>query len=485
MKKRIASSIHSRGKLLLVAICVSVGLGAFAVQALGSFGKAKNYAVGAGPSSVAIGDFKQCCNPDLAVTNSGSDTVSILLGNGGGSFDFFGKAKNYAVGDKPSSIAIGDFNRDGKRDLAVTNSGSGTVSILWGSGTGQFFRAATDFAVGADPESVAVGDFNGDGNPDLAVANRAPATVSILLGNGAGSFGAATDFAVGAKPVSVAVGYFNHDDKLDLATADFTGGTGNVSVLLGNGDGTFGPATKFTAGDRPASVAVGYFNNDRQADLAVANSGSADVSILLGNGDGTFRNTKNFPAGNRPESIAVGDLNLDRKPDLAVANSGSAGVSILLGCRTCHGTEPVKNRDGTFAAPKHFRVGTEPSSVAIGNLNAGFNPDLAVANGGSKNVSILLNGGPSPRTLTLSYPRNNHRFTGRLRSSDPTCIRNQRVKVMRRRHGRDHKVGAANTTASGTYSISKQAGPGTYYARVRPWSACRAENSKTITLRRH
>ena len=147
------------------------------------------------------------------------------------------------------------------------------------------------------------------------------------------------------------------------------------------------------------------------------------------------------------------------------------GVSILLG-----------DGAGSFAAPKHFAAGTGATSVAIGNLNAGSNPDLAVANGASDNVSVLLNAGPSHRTLTLSYRASKHRFIGRLTSSDPTCIRSQRVRVLRRRSGPDRQVGSAISAANGTYRIGQSANPGTYYARVRAWSACRAERSKTVTI---
>jgi hypothetical protein len=157
--------------------------------------------------------------------------------------------------------------------------------------------------------------------------------------------------------------------------------------------------------------------------------------------------------------------------------SGFGHVSILLG-----------TGGGTFTAPRHLRVGaglSQPLSVAIGNLNAGSYPDLAVANGlnGSNNVSVLLNGGPGRRTLKLSHRGTSHRFTGRLSSWDPVCIRSQRVMVLRRRPGRDQNVGAATTGKSGTYSLRRNARRGAYYARVGSWSACRAESSKVISIR--
>jgi hypothetical protein len=132
---------------------------------------------------------------------------SVLLGNGMGSF---GTATSFAVGSTPRSVAVGDFNGDGRPDLATANGGSSNVSVLLGNGMGSF-GTATSFEVGSAPGSVAVGDFNGDGRPDLATANIGSSTVSVLLGNGTGSFGTATSFAVGLSPWSVAVGDFNAD----------------------------------------------------------------------------------------------------------------------------------------------------------------------------------------------------------------------------------------------------------------------------------
>jgi hypothetical protein len=180
-------------------------------------------------------------------------------------------------------VAVGDFNGDGKPDLAVANWNSNSVSVLLGNGDGSF-QAAQDFGAGISPESVAVGDFNGDGKPDLAVANFGSATVSVLLGNGDGSFRPAQDFVVGRGAYSVAVGDFNGDGKPDLAVANFW--STNVSVLLGNGDGSFQAAQNFGTGGYgsfPASVAVGDFNGDGKPDLAVANYYSNNVSVLINN----------------------------------------------------------------------------------------------------------------------------------------------------------------------------------------------------------
>src|ERR1039458_9200554 len=309
----------------------------------------------------------------------------------------------FAVGTNPWSAAVGDFNGDGKPDLAVANESSNNVTVLLGNGSGGFTAASgSPFAAGANPYSVAVGDFNGDGKPDLAVANYSSNNVTVLLGNGSGGFTAASGspFAAGILPVSVAGGGFNGDGKPDLALANY--GSNNVTVLLGNGSGGFTPASgsPFAVGTGPNSVAVGDFNGDGKPDLAVANSSSNNVTVLLGNGSGGFTAAAGSPfaVGARPYSVAVGDFNGDGNPDLAAANLDSDNVTVLLG-----------NGSGGFTAASGspFAVGTGPASVAVGDFNGDGKPDLAVANlyFTSNNVTVLLNTAPTitanPASMTF------------------------------------------------------------------------------------
>jgi hypothetical protein len=203
--------------------------------------------------------------------------VRVLLGQGDGTFL---PAQTFPAGSTPYSVAVGDFNGDAIPDLAVANSnalfvGTPSVSVLLGKGDGTFLPAK-NFPAGNTPYSVAVGDFNGDGKLDLAVANAYTSnTVSMLLGNGDGTFQPALNFPGGGA--SVAVADFNGDGKPDLALA-----RGTVRVLLGNGDGTLQTTNvSYVAGGSSSAVAVGDFNGDGVPDLAVANSGSNDVSILL------------------------------------------------------------------------------------------------------------------------------------------------------------------------------------------------------------
>src|SRR4028118_1111331 len=245
----------------------------------------------------------------------------------------FGAATNFPITYSLRKVATGDFNKDGNLDLAFATTGTNrNVSIALGDGTGKF-GAATNLNTSPPSDlatwSVAVADFNKDGNSDLVTANNATNNVSLLLGNGDGTFGTATYFGVGSNPNTVAVADFNGDGNSDLATANQY--SNNVSILPGNGNGTFGAATNLSVGSTPYFVVVGDFNKDGKSDLATANHGSSSVSILLQNANGTFAPATNFTVGNTPNYIAIGDFNGDMKPDIATSNESSNNVSILLG----------------------------------------------------------------------------------------------------------------------------------------------------------
>ena len=229
------------------------------------------------------------------------------------------------------ALAAGDFNNDGKPDLAVANLNS--VSIVLGNGDGSF-QPPVSYTVPDYAASVTVADLNGDGKLDLAVPSSG-GTVSILLGNGDGTFQPAVNYPAGYAPASVAVGDFNGDGKLDLAVANFgipccSGPRGSVAILLGNGDGTFQPPSHYAAGSNPLSIATADFNNDGKLDLAVSTDYSG-VQVLLGNGDGTFQPAVRYNVPAYAASLAIADFNNDGKPDLAVADT--AGVFDTAGER--------------------------------------------------------------------------------------------------------------------------------------------------------
>ena len=283
------------------------------------------------PVSVTSNDFNLDGKPDLAVGNDVTSTVSVLLGDGTGSF---GPKTDFATGMQPRSVISDDFNRDGHPDMVAANDGSDTVSVLLGDCTGRF-AAKTDFATGDQPRWVTSDDFNGDRDPDLAVANFSSDTVSVLLGDGTGSFGPKTDFATGSIPTSVTSEDFDGDGKPDLAVANLFSDT--ISILLGDGAGSFTLKGDFATDTGPYTVTSDDFNGDSRPDLAVANIGPLasigpnSISVLLGDGTGSFAASIDFATGSTSRSLTSDDFNRDSKPDLAVVNFDSDTFSILLG----------------------------------------------------------------------------------------------------------------------------------------------------------
>ena len=320
-------------------------------------------------NAIATGDFNSDGIPDLAMaSNSG---VSVALGKGDGTFR---PRVNYAVGGVPLFIAVADLNGDGHLDLVTANVGN-SISVLIGNGDGTY-KASVNYKVLGGPLSIAVGDFNGDGKPDLLVGCynfQYSSGLSLLLNNGDGTFGQAKNFDSSLAPTAVVAGDFNHDGKLDAATINRNG----VSVILGNGDGTFQAPVTYSTGEYPEGLAVGDLNGDGNLDLVVANysnSISGSVSILLGKGDGSFQTPEDILLPVGVFHVVLNDVNHDGKLDLLV---GGYAVVILKG-----------NGDGTFGPPDYYATGADaggpgsaPAIIAAADFNRDGNLDLAVGNG--------------------------------------------------------------------------------------------------------
>jgi hypothetical protein len=290
----------------------------------GGFNPPTTYAGVLGPGGVAVADLKGNGTLDLIVPSEtfATPVVNVMLGNGDGTF---GAPVGYSLNGGGGAVAVGDFNGDGKLDIAVEiqsyYGGPYGISILLGNGNGTFGSAST-FAA---PQSswIATGDFNGDGKLDLLSADWVNNTVSIRLGNGNGTFGAPLSYPTSSYPGFTAVGDFNGDGKLDFVVDDYWG----ITVWLGNGNGTFQTPVRYAAGGLGEQCVVGDFNGDGKLDIAVINGNI--VSVLYGNGDGTFGTPVNYPAGSSPQYAAVGDFNGDGKLDIAV--SQGSGMAVLLG----------------------------------------------------------------------------------------------------------------------------------------------------------
>jgi hypothetical protein len=356
----------------------------FAVLGVPQFSAPVSYAAGTYPGSIAVADFNGDGTPDLAIANAFSSTLTILLGRGDGTFAL---GIPVQTGGEPLAVAAGDLNGDGKIDLAVADFIDNVVLIYIGNGNGTFTLGASINA-GSAPADIAIADLNGDGKRDLVVVNGTRGstigqTVTVLPGNGNGSFGAAIAYATGASPYLVVVADFNGDGKPDLAVA--SGDSNAVWIHLGHGDGTFTLGGSYGAGSYPDALAVADFNGDGKLDLAVGNDFSNDVSILLGRGDGTFGAAIDFPAGAGPATVSVADFNGDGLPDLAIVNRFNDTIALLLG-----------NGDGAFQAPIAVLVGSQPKVAIAKDLNGDGKPDLVVTSAANSNVSVLLQTGSAP-----------------------------------------------------------------------------------------
>ena len=241
------------------------------------------YGVGKNPTSVVTGDLNGDGMADLITTNIGNDSLSILLGNGDGSFR---DPVTLRLPEQPRAVLLHDFNGDGRLDLAVANSGNHRVTILLGKGNGEFTKGQSYPAV-KTPVGLACGDFNGDKRPDLAVTLRNDKLL-ILLGEGDGTFRQKAVYEYGDTPTGIVTADLNEDGVLDLAVTQGGKMSNAVAILLGNGDGTFRPPALYRTGHRPLSVSILDLNGDRHMDMLVVNGEMDDISVFFGKGDGTF-----------------------------------------------------------------------------------------------------------------------------------------------------------------------------------------------------
>ena len=370
----------SRSRLAVVATQLVLCLALVPSSKAQLFQSPVNYATGGhAPTSAAIADLNGDGRLDVVAVNENSGTLSVLRGNGDGTLQV---ALTYPAGTIPYFVALGDFNHDGKLDAAVGNRGGfGTsqVSVLLGNGDGSF-QGPVSYGPFQDAVSLAIADFTRDRKLDIVVGDSAAGT--LMLGKGVGTFRKANPIGV-SDPLAFAVGDFNGDHERDLVAASSS--SSSVVALLGDGKGRFIQSSTNVVPTPPDALVVADFNGDgfldvASADEAVNNFGS-NVAILLANGDGTFHPAVAYPVGAEPRSIAARDLNGDRKIDLVTANQFFDGtLSILLG-----------NGDGTFQSPITLvSGGITPTSVAAGDLNGDGRPDLVVAHPNGDVVSVFL-----------------------------------------------------------------------------------------------
>ncbi len=423
--------MYREEKISIAVLSVLLSLGPFAHSTVG-FRSAQSYPVGTNPVAGKAADFNGDGKLDLAVLNSGSNDVSILLANGDGTFQL---ARTFGAGNSPSSIAVGDFNGDGKMDLAVFMLPGGTpvsplpgeIRILLGNGDGTL-QTPKVTTLDVSAIAMAAGDFNGDKKTDLVVSNFVSGdlgfSLDLLLGNGDGTFqavkGIASDLQCGPIAVLACLNFtpadFNKDGKLDLAVAV----SGGVQILLGQGNGAFvpGPTAAVTDGFTVGSIQTADFNNDGKLDLIVSSGQSSrngqftqveiHYSVFLGKGDGTFGRELVFATGGSSSTefglissdeiteALTGDFDGDGKLDIADRRTKSheQGSTSVLEIR-------LGNGDGTFAPnnatldPTLVLPDAGPLLLAQ-DLNGDQLADVVATDTATRNaIHVLLNATPA------------------------------------------------------------------------------------------
>lgn len=411
----------------------------------GTFLAAPDVSTGASSTAIVSADFNDDGRLDLAIATldfSGSTTfLSIRLGNGDGTFV---SAPNVPVGKTPVDMAVGDFNKDGKVDIATANHDSNTISIALGNGNGTF-TAGADIPTPSPPGSVAAGDFNLDGKIDLAIGfgDGSGGGVAIRLATGTGTFGSPFTISVQGSPRQIVTGDFNRDGKVDLAISLSSHGT--VDLRLGTGDISFLPAGVLSLPQAPGLLAVADVNADGQLDLVIGNGEpfSTHVRVRLGNGDGTFSSAADVSVGVNPVALAAGDLDGDGLLDLAVSNQVSNTISIRHG---------VGN--GTFTDVGSVNVGGNPFSLALGQLSDDSRLDLVVANAAANTVSVRLNTcGQNLVARAQAPPAQTMAEDGTLTFSAATSN-----AILVTDDGRSSRIRVTLTTLSGALTLGTTAG---------------------------
>jgi hypothetical protein len=373
----------------------------------GTFHPAVQYSAGplAIPIAVAVGDFTGHGILDLVTVNPqnpfSSGSFSVLAGNGDGTFQ---TAVTHMLPLSPSSLnaplAVGDFTGNGHLSIAVGTFGG--VMVVLGNGDGTF-QAPVLYAADphSDVSSVLARDLTGTGRLDLVTSNFGTNTVSVLRGNGDGTFGSATNYPVGGSgPETVTAGRFRPGGPLDLVTANKFGDS--VNVLPGAGDGTFGPPSQYAPGrSAPWAVAAADFGGRGMDDIVATNPNlefvgvdEGTVSVLYNQGDGTFPPLDMIHFGQGNFSLATGDFRGIGVQDLVTTNEFAGTVNVFLG-----------NGNGTFGAPQTFPAGLDPIQVVVGDFNGDGRLDLAVIGaGGSTTVRLLLGNGDGTFQAPREFP---------------------------------------------------------------------------------
>jgi photosystem II stability/assembly factor-like uncharacterized protein len=353
------------------------------------FSSYSSYSTSGGPITTAIADFNLDGKMDIATSNYFGVTVNVRLGNGDGTF---GSSTTYTMsGNRLGSIAAADFNEDGYPDLVVGGYGYPIavdyVFLLINNQSGSFGNPTTVYAAGSNPYTLDVGDMNNDGNLDIVTANYSSNTISVIPGNGNGTFSLPQRTKTQATPEGVIIRDFNKDGKSDLIVT--SSGANQYGYFKGTGSaGTYTRIDWVNTGSGPGDVDAGDFNGDGNLDIAILSNSTSSIYVHLGNGNDTFYSHSTLTKTSYGRGIEVRDLNNDGKIDIAAGNEGSNTVSVFKG-----------NGNNTFQTREDFTVNSGPHGLVSGDLNNDGRRDLITSNYGGGNgstISILLNGGNYP-----------------------------------------------------------------------------------------
>jgi hypothetical protein len=395
---------------------------------------------------VAAADFNNDGKQDLAIALD-SQSIAVALGNGDGTFQ---KTTVYQAGSSAEGLVTGVLTSSGNADIVVADGSANALSLFLGNGDGTF-QPPTLIPTPQDPSFVLVGDFNGDHIPDLAVADSSFISpyITILLGNGNGTFGTPINIKPPYVAYAFAAGDFDHSGTLDLAVNAYKDATSYLEILLGKGNGTFTQGEEFTFDAAVGIPAVADFRGNGELDIAVPEGGA--VQVLLGNGNGTFAAPVSYSASLSVNTLAIGDFNGDGKQDIVAIGAipggiRSGGVSLLLG-----------NGDGTFQPPTFFPATTQACYAAFADFNGDSQPDLAVTDEGTTPQAVTLlntDAAAFSPTTPVAFP---DQFVGTSSAPQSISLTNKGST----------SLSISSTTATSPYSVSSTCGKS-----VAPGATC-------------
>jgi hypothetical protein len=341
------------------------------------FSAENSYHVGLNPNFLVTADLNQDGLLDLITSNTNSNNISVLLGKKDGSFK---EHLMFPVGKRPKGIAVADFNGDNIPDIAVSNNETDDLTILIGKGDGTFIEGEPIKLDQRSPLYLAAADFNQDGHADLLILSRFDHLI-LYLGNGDGTFKFYKMFNADDTPTALVMGDFNRDQKMDLAVTNNGPMKSGLQIFLGDGQGNFTPGFKYEARNyRPIALTAAELNNDGITDLVTVDAIHHNVTLFLGNGDGTFKAVEPLSGDSEPIAILGDDFNGDHMTDLAFINYASNTLSVIYG-----------NGNGTFKTPAaRYQTKRGPFSMVKGDFNHDGINDLAIANHGDSSVTIFL-----------------------------------------------------------------------------------------------